>query len=41
MGERGKRALRIKFDGKLPLEFQGTKINAERHRVGPSAQRMG
>ena len=41
MGERGKRALRIKFDGKLPLEFQRPKINAERLRVGPSAQRMG
>jgi hypothetical protein len=41
MGERRKRALRIKFDRKLQLEFQGTKINAERLRVGPSAQRMG
>lgn len=41
MDERRKRVLRIKFDGKLPLEFQGTKINAERLRVGPSAQQMG
>ena len=41
MGERRKRALRVKFDGKLPLEFQGTKINAEQLRVGPSAQQMG
>ena len=27
MGERGKRALRVKFDGKLMLEFHGTKIS--------------
>lgn len=26
MGERGKRALRVKFDGKLKLEFHGAKI---------------
>jgi len=27
MGERGKRALRVNFDGKLKLEFQGTTIS--------------
>ena len=29
MGERGKRALRIKFDGKLKLEFHGTTISSD------------
>ena len=27
MGEGGKRVLRVKFDGKLMLEFHGTKIS--------------
>ena len=27
MGERGKRVLRVKFDGKLKLEFHWTKIS--------------
>ncbi len=29
MGERGKRALRVKFDGKLKLEFHGTTISSD------------
>ena len=29
MGERGKRALRVKFDGKLKLEFHGTAISSD------------
>jgi len=41
MGERGERALGVKFDGKFRLEFQGTKINAERLRVGSSVQQIG
>lgn len=29
MGERGKRALRVKFDGKLKLEFNGSSISSD------------
>ena len=29
MGERGKRALRVNFDGKLKLEFHGTTISSD------------
>ena len=29
MGEGGKRVLRVKFDGKLMLEFHGTKISKD------------
>jgi len=29
MGERGKRALRVKFDGQLKLEFHGAKISSD------------
>ena len=29
MGERGKRALRVKLDGKLMLEFHGTTISSD------------
>ena len=29
MGERGKRALRVNFDGKLKLEFHGTMISSD------------
>ena len=29
MGERGKRVLRVKFDGKLMLEFHGTTISSD------------
>ena len=29
MGERGKQALRVKFDGKLKLEFHGAEINSD------------
>ena len=29
MGERGKRALRVRFDAKLKLEFQGAKITSD------------
>lgn len=29
MGERGKRALRVKFDGQLKLEFHGTTISSD------------
>jgi len=29
MGDRRKRALRVQFDGKLKLEFHGTKITSD------------
>ena len=29
MGKRGKRALRVNFDGKLKLEFHGTMISSD------------
>ena len=29
MGERGKRALRVDFDGELKLELHGTKISSD------------